>query len=69
VINTNLAERAPWVLKDPRMCLTAPLWMDALEQPLCIIGYKNPREVRGSLYSAVGDASCAIVHPRSAAQS
>jgi hypothetical protein len=48
VVRTFLEGQAPWVLKDPRMCLSAPLWMDALEAPLCIIGYKNPREV-GSL--------------------
>lgn len=39
----------PWVLKDPRMCLTFPLWRPLLELPLCIHVVRDPIQVARSL--------------------
>ena len=38
-----------WVLKDPRMCLTLPLWRPLLRDPVFVIVYRNPLEVARSL--------------------
>ncbi|PYK17323.1 MAG: hypothetical protein DME55_10560 [Verrucomicrobia bacterium] len=39
----------PWFLKEPRFCLLAPLWLDLLEVPVCVIVNRSPIEVAGSL--------------------
>ena len=39
----------PWFLKEPRFCLLAPLWLELLEFPLCLIVYRSPLEVALSL--------------------
>jgi len=39
----------PWFLKEPRFCLLAPLWLELLEFPLCLIVYRSPLEVARSL--------------------
>lgn len=39
-----------WVLKDPRFCLTLPLWMPHLRQPLAVLAYRNPLEIAQSLH-------------------
>jgi spore maturation protein CgeB/GT2 family glycosyltransferase len=39
----------PWFLKEPRFCLLAPLWLDQLEFPACVIVYRSPIEVARSL--------------------
>jgi hypothetical protein len=39
----------PWVLKDPRMCLTLPYWAPALEVPVALIVHRDPLEVADSL--------------------
>lgn len=44
-IADKMGAHAPWVLKDPRLCLSSPLWLSVLKDPMCIIIYKNPREV------------------------
>ncbi len=39
----------PWFLKEPRFCLLAPLWLELLETPLCLLVYRSPLEVARSL--------------------
>lgn len=51
----ELAARRGLVIKDPRLSLTFPLWLDASEQcgfePTCLIVCRNPLEVYRSLQS------------------
>ena len=46
---TKLDAHRPWFVKEPRLCVTFPLWRAALEQPLCIHISRNPLEVAHSL--------------------
>jgi hypothetical protein len=39
----------PWVMKDPRLCLTLPHWMPHLEVPVAVLVYREPREIVRSL--------------------
>lgn len=39
----------PWFLKEPRFCLLAPLWLELLEVPVCVIVNRSPIEVARSL--------------------
>jgi len=39
----------PWFLKEPRFCLTLPLWRELLEVPVVIHIYRDPFEVASSL--------------------
>lgn len=39
----------PWVLKDPRLCLTFPYWKPLLEVPVAVIVHRDPREIARSL--------------------
>lgn len=32
----------PWMIKDPRLCLTLPWWQAVLEVPVCILVYRQP---------------------------
>uniref|UniRef100_A0A383W8C6 Sulfotransferase n=1 Tax=Tetradesmus obliquus TaxID=3088 RepID=A0A383W8C6_TETOB len=36
-VTRYLGRHKPWLLKDPRLVWLAPLWMERLEAPLCII--------------------------------
>jgi hypothetical protein len=45
----KLDKHRPWVLKEPRLCLTFNLWKNKLESPLIIKMYRNPLEVAMSL--------------------
>ena len=45
----QLDSQRPWYLKDPRMCLTMPLWLSQLEIPVPIIVYRDPLDVASSL--------------------
>jgi len=45
---------SPWVLKDPRLCITLPTWLQAFESamvatPAIVMIYRNPLEVAKSL--------------------
>jgi hypothetical protein len=40
----------PWVMKDPRMCLTLPYWKPLLEVPVYVIVYRDPLEIAQSLH-------------------
>ncbi len=39
----------PWVVKDPRLCLTFPLWRRALEAPIAVVIWRSPLSVARSL--------------------
>lgn len=39
----------PWVMKDPRLCVTLPVWRPYLEIPLCVMVYRDPLEIAKSL--------------------
>ena len=39
----------PWALKDPRLCLTLPLWLEQLEVPVVVMVWRDPVEVAASL--------------------
>ena len=45
----NLDAHRPWVVKDPRLCLTFPVWRKLLEVPVCVHIHRNPLEVAQSL--------------------
>ena len=45
----NLEANRPWFIKDPRLCLTFPLWRRLLEMPICIVVHRNPIEIAKSL--------------------
>ena len=39
----------PWFLKEPRLCVLAPLWLELLEFPVCVLVNRSPLEVAKSL--------------------
>ena len=45
----GLDAHRPWFVKDPRLCLTFPVWRPVLELPLCIHIHRNPLAVARSL--------------------
>jgi len=49
-IMANLNQYSNWLLKDPRLCLTLPLWQPYFEQPIYIIVYRSPIQIAQSLH-------------------
>ncbi|WP_372811036.1 hypothetical protein, partial [Litorivivens sp.] len=47
----GLDAHRPWVIKDPRMCLTAPFWLAAMEYPLVLICSRDAHAVAASLHA------------------
>jgi hypothetical protein len=49
-----LAERfgrtGPWAIKDPRLCFLLPLWLPLLDNPVCVLIYRDPLAVARSLH-------------------
>jgi hypothetical protein len=45
----DLDGHGPWVIKDPRLCLLFPFWREVLENPFCILLYREPLPVARSL--------------------
>ncbi|MEM9305210.1 MAG: glycosyltransferase, partial [Pseudomonadota bacterium] len=45
----DLDAHRPWVLKEPRFCLTLPLYRPFLEMPVAIVVHRDPIEVAMSL--------------------
>jgi len=44
------AENAPWIQKDPRMCITLGTWLELLNnEPAVLFTYRHPIEVANSL--------------------
>lgn len=46
---TGLDTNRPWFVKDPRFCLTFPLWRKHLEFPVCVHVYRSPIQIAQSL--------------------
>ncbi|RKT44463.1 glycosyltransferase [Thiocapsa rosea] len=45
----ELDAHRPWVVKEPRLSLLAPLWRDLLEVPVCVYVHRHPIQVAQSL--------------------
>lgn len=45
----QLDSHRPWFIKEPRLCVLAPLWLELLEFPVCVFVYRSPLEVARSL--------------------
>jgi hypothetical protein len=45
----DLDMHTPWFIKDPRLCVTLPLWHRLLEAPLAVHVLRHPLEVAASL--------------------
>jgi hypothetical protein len=46
----NNPSKAPWLQKDPRMCITLPTWLKLLNnEPAAVFTYRHPLEVAMSL--------------------
>jgi hypothetical protein len=41
--------RAPWAMKDPRLCLTLPRWLPLLQTPLAVVVSRRPGAIADSL--------------------
>ncbi len=39
----------PWVMKDPRLCLTLPCWTPFLEEPVAVLMHRDPLQIARSL--------------------
>jgi len=50
----QLDTQRPWVLKDPRLCLTLPVWRPHLEVPVCVLVHRSPVAVAQSLAARNG---------------
>ncbi len=48
-IVSELDGHRPWVLKDPRMCFTLPIWLAACDRPVVVFAHRCPIEVADSL--------------------
>ena len=48
-IVSSMDESRPWVMKDPRLCLTLPCWMPLLDAPLAVVICRYPLEIVRSL--------------------
>lgn len=44
----DMDKYAPWVLKDPRFCILLPYWIPLLQDPICVIVFRHPLEVKAS---------------------
>lgn len=53
IVETFPRER-PWFIKDPRLCLTLPLWRRVLARPVCVHILRHPLEVAASLATRNG---------------
>jgi hypothetical protein len=55
IIQKEFASKPLVAVKDPRMCLTAPLWIEAFEasgfEVQCLLVVRDPREVADSLHA------------------
>jgi hypothetical protein len=49
LLTLDLDAHRPWVMKDPRLCLTLPCWAPLFEVPVAIIVYRNALETAQSL--------------------
>lgn len=45
----QLDAQGTWAIKDPRLCLTLPLWRPFLKSPINLIAIRDPRAIAASL--------------------
>ena len=45
----GLDAHRPWFVKEPRLCVLAPIWLELLEMPICLFVHRSPLEVARSL--------------------
>lgn len=45
----ELDSHRPWLLKDPRLCMTLANWLPYLEVPLVVVVFRSPLEIAQSL--------------------
>lgn len=48
-IITHMNQHNPWVMKDPRLCITLPCWLPQLTHPVAVIVSRHPLEIARSL--------------------
>ena len=49
VVRRLSSHAAPWLIKDPRLCLLLPIWLDAAPQAACVVVVRDPRQVAASM--------------------
>ena len=49
IVARSFEGRGPFLLKDPRISLLFPLWREALQNPICVITWRDPMAVARSL--------------------
>jgi hypothetical protein len=49
IVARSLQGRGPFLLKDPHMSLLLPLWREALQNPICVLTWRDPVAVARSL--------------------
>jgi spore maturation protein CgeB/GT2 family glycosyltransferase len=50
----RLDAHRPWFLKEPRLCVMAPLWLELLEAPVCLFVHRAPLEIARSIEARDG---------------
>lgn len=50
----RLDEHAPWIVKDPRLCVLLPFWLPLLTRPAFLLSLRNPLSVARSLRARDG---------------
>jgi GT2 family glycosyltransferase len=48
-VATLQSSGAPWLVKDPRLCLFLPLWLEVAGNAACVVAVRDPREIAASL--------------------
>lgn len=51
---TELDTKAPWVLKEPRLCFLLPVFLNFLNNPVVVYVYRDPLETAKSLHRRNG---------------
>jgi len=55
-IVARLDPHRPWIIKDPRLCLTFPVWRAVTEDPVVVMIWRRPLQVAQSLATRNGFA-------------
>src|SRR5207302_1371823 len=48
-IASKLDAHGSWMMKDPRLSIVFPIWREALDRPVCVLVWREPAAVAGSL--------------------
>lgn len=49
VVANQASHGTPWLVKDPRLCLLLPIWLEAAPDAACIVVVRDPREIAASM--------------------